>query len=227
MSLPFQTKEDLLRGMAAPDRAQVAGRLVEKRYPRDAVIFGEGDTADALCIVKSGLVKLVSISEEGRETILAILRPGDLFGEPIVPDARRPYSARAIDDAIIEMLPRGDLARLMAAVPGLSANVLVMLARRLLRLERSVAGLINAWAHHRLARELLRLSEELGVETAGGTRISLRLTHEELSNLIGASRETVTLLLRKFDDMGFIRRDGRHIVVNRARIAEYARIRPG
>ena len=87
--------------------------------------------------------------------------------------------------------------------------------------ERAFSNLVHAWPHRRLATELLHLAEDLGDETPKGTRVSLRLTHEDLSNLIGASRETVTLLIRKFEETGLLHREGRELYLNRERLAAY------
>jgi CRP-like cAMP-binding protein len=222
--LPFQTANVLLRDLPDAEARGVAAKFLERRFPRDAVVFHEGSDADALFIVKSGFVKLVALSENGTEATLHILRPGDVFGELATTEPVRPFTAVALTDAVLSILPRTALHDLLDSSPAFARNLLKLLSKRLGQVEREFAGLLNAWAHHRLARELLHLAVDLGVETRDGTLIPLRLTHEELSNLIGTTRETVTILLRKFEDMGIIRRRSRHIVVDRPRLAEYAHI---
>ncbi len=222
--LPFQTANVLLGGLPAGEAGEIAAQFVERRYPRDAVVFQEGADADALLVVKSGIVKLVALSEKGTETTLHILRPGDVFGEVAITEPVRPFSAVAVTDAVLSVLPRMALCGLLDASPAFARNLLELLSKRLGQVEREFAGIVNAWAHHRLARELLHLAGDMGVETADGTLIPLRLTHEELSNLIGTTRETVTILLQKFEQMGIIRRRSRQIVVDRPRLAEYAHV---
>jgi CRP-like cAMP-binding protein len=94
-----------------------------------------------------------------------------------------------------------------------------------MQVEREFAGLIHAWAWHRLAKELLHLAEDLGEDARGGTRIALKLTHEDLANLIGTARETVTIQLHKFEELGLIRREGRNLIVDRARLRDYVHVR--
>jgi CRP-like cAMP-binding protein len=94
-----------------------------------------------------------------------------------------------------------------------------------MQVEREFSGLIHAWAWHRLAKELLHLAEDIGEDTRAGTRIGLKLTHEDLANLIGTTRETVTIQLHKFEEMGLIRREGRVLVVNRARMRDYVHVK--
>ena len=221
MPLPFQTSEELFRSISEEETRRILARCVEREFPRGAAIFHEGDPADTLFIVKSGLLKLTSLSEKGTASILNILRPGDIFGELIVHEEKRPFTAVALTDVTVTLLKRKDLLDLLSSHPSFSRNFTKMLSTRLLRVEKEFAGLLHAWAYHRLARELLHLSEDLGVETPAGTMIPLPLTHEELSNLTGTARETVTVQLHRFEEMGMIRRKGRRIIVNRPRLADY------
>lgn len=221
MSLPFQTSEDLFREIPDAETQKIRALCIDKAHAAGTSIFCEGDPADALFIVKTGLVKLISVSEKGTYSILHILRPGNVFGELILSKGFRPFTAVAVTSATVTVLPRRHLLDLLSTLPGFARAFTKMLSMRLLRVEREFSGILNAWAYHRLARELLQLSEELGVEADGGTLIPLHLTHEDLSNLIGTARETVTILLQKFEEMGFLRRKGRQIVVNRPRLAEY------
>lgn len=221
MSLPFQTSEELFREVPDEEVQKIRALCTDKAYAAGTSVFCEGDPADALFIVRTGLVKLVSVSEKGTYSILHILRRGNVFGELILSKGFRPFTAVAVTDATLTVLARKHLLDLLSSLPGFARAFSRMLSTRLLQVERGFAGVLNAWAYHRLARELLQLAEELGVETSGGTLIPLHLTHEDLSNLIGTARETVTIQLQKFEEMGFIRRKGRQIIVDRPRLADY------
>jgi len=225
--LPFQTANVLLRDLPDAEAREIAALFLERRFHRDAVVFHEGADADALFIVKTGIVKLLALSDKGTETTLHILRPGDVFGELAFSEPVRPFTAVAVTDVVLSVLPLKSLRDLVASCPAFARNLLELFSKRLGQVEREFAGIVNAWAHHRLARELFHLAGDLGVETPDGTLIPVQLTHEELSNLIGTTRETVTILLRKFEDMGIIRRQSRRIIVDRPRLAEYAHIAEG
>ncbi|MGE5247297.1 MAG: Crp/Fnr family transcriptional regulator, partial [Verrucomicrobiota bacterium] len=147
--------------------------------------------------------------------------PGELFGELILIDEPRPFAAIALTDIVVAFLPSEKLRHLLSASPGLSRNYLRLVSLRLHEMERSFPTLVHLWPHHRLARELLHLAEDLGNETPRGTRMALRLTHEDLANLIGSSRETVTLLLHKFEEMGLVWREGRDLLLRRKKLEEY------
>ena len=221
MPLPFPSIRELLSGFSEAESGWFHSLCIERRFLRDAEVFRQGDPPDGVCVVKKGLLKIIHISEKGTEQILHILRPGDVFGELILIGRPRPFTAVALTDAAVSILPLAIVQDLLATSPVFSRNYLRLLSMRLYELERTFPALVQAWPHHRLAKELLHLAEDLGDETPKGTRLTVRLTHELLSNLIGASRETVTLLIHKFEEIGLLRREGRDLFLNRERLADY------
>lgn len=225
MPLPFQTAEELLQGIPEEEARRIAGLFSEKKYDRDAALFYEGGPADSLFVVRKGLVKLVSLSERGTESILHIVRADDVFGELLLVQGQRPFSAIALTDVQAGVLSRKDFLEILRTSPVFASNYTRLLARRLMEVEREFAGLIHAWAYHRLAKELLHLAEDIGEDTRTGTRIALKLTHEDLANLIGTTRETVTIQLHKFEEIGLIRREGRNLIVDRARLRDYVHVK--
>jgi CRP/FNR family transcriptional regulator len=221
MPLPFPSMQELLTGFSEAESGWFRSLFIDRRFLRDDVVFRQGDPPDGVCVVKKGVLKIVSVSDQGTEQVLHILRTGDVFGELILIGKPRPFTAIALTDATVSILPTSIVQDLLATSPAFSRNYLRLLSMRLYELERTFPALVQAWPHHRLAKELLHLAEDLGDETPKGTRLTLRLTHELLSNLIGASRETVTLLIHKFEEIGLLRREGRDLLLNRKRLAEY------
>ncbi|NJD61204.1 MAG: Crp/Fnr family transcriptional regulator [Deltaproteobacteria bacterium] len=225
MPLPFQTAGELFHAIPDAEFRKIAGYLAPKLYPRNTALFYEGGPGDSLFIVRKGLVKLVSLSDAGTETILHILRPEDVFGELLLVEGMRPFTAIAMTDVAADVLSRNHFLEILPACPVFAANYAKLLSSRLMQVEREFAGLIHAWAFHRLAKELLHLAEDIGEDAGTGTRIALQLPHEDLANLVGVARETVTIQLHKFEEMGLIRREGRTLVVNRARLRDYVRVK--
>jgi CRP/FNR family transcriptional regulator len=221
LPLPFLSIRELLSEVPEADADRFRALCAERRFPREKAIFYQDAEADALCILREGLVKIVSLSESGNRQILHILRPGDVFGELVLLPEPRPFTAEALTDAVVGILPRAGLLEMLSSSPAFARGYLRLLSRRLYEVERDFSDLLHAWPHRRLASELLHLASDLGDETPKGTRVSLRLTQEDLSNLIGASRETVTLLIRKFEEMGLLHREGRELYLNRERLAAY------
>ncbi len=194
---------------------------MEKRFPQGATIYAEGAPSGSIYILQSGLVKLISLSEKGQETILHILKPGDVFGELLLSQEKRAFTAIAVESALVTMIPREDFLKLLSLAPEVALNFIRMLSKRLAGVERGLAESSHTWSYHRLAKVLLHLSEQYGEEVPTGTLIKLPLTHEDLANLIGTTRETVTTQLNRFSRMGLLNRRARRLIVTRRRLTEF------
>jgi len=215
------TALELFTGLPDADRGRIARFCSERRYAEGAAIFSEGDPADAMFVVEKGLVRLVSVSSTGAETILHILKQGDIFGELLFAEERRAFDAVAGSDVVVTVIPRRGFEEILATVPAVARNFISLLSRRLVRVERGYAGFGHTWSYHRLGKVLLRLAAEHGVPTPAGTVIPLRLTHEDLAKLIGTTRETVTTQINRFRRMGLLAREGRRFVLNPERLAKH------
>lgn len=212
---------DLFKDTSDVERDRIARLCTERRYAAGKSVFSKGDPADALYIVEDGLVKLVSLSDKGTETIVNIFKQGNLFGELLLSEDKRSFSAVAATDARVTAIPRRNLLEILSTVPAVSFNFIRLLSMRLARVERTFAGFGHTWSYHRLAKVLLELAAEHGTKAEGGTLIAMRVTHEDLANLIGTTRETVTNQLGRFRREGLIARRGRQLVVNVARVTAY------
>ena len=223
MALSVVTQTDLFQGIAQPDLEGIVRLFTERKYPKGATIFERGDSGEALYIVKEGLVKLASHSGQGTETILHLLPAGAIFGEILFSEERRAFTALAETDALVSVLPKQTLVRLLLTFPALSMNFIRLLSRRLAKVEMEFAGFGHTWSYHRLAKVLLQLGAEHGVKTPRGILLTLRLTHEELANLIGTTRETVSTQMGRFRRMGVIRKEGKSLLLNGSRLAKLTR----
>jgi CRP/FNR family cyclic AMP-dependent transcriptional regulator len=219
----FITALDLFRGVSRREAQRISSLCTEKWFPQGTRIFSEGDPSESLYILKKGLVKLISLSDKGRETILHILEPEEVFGELLLSEAKRPFSAIAIEDALVTSISRESFLKLLSATPIVSLNFIRLISKRLARVETGMAEFSHTWSYHRLARVLLQLSEKYGEEVPAGTLITVRLTHEDLANLIGTSRETVTTQLNKFTRLGLVKRRARRLIVTKSRLANFIR----
>lgn len=221
MPLSVLTVVDLFRGTSDADAQRIARLCGERRFPAGATIFQKGDAGDSLYIVKEGLVRLLSLSEKGAETILHLFKAGDVFGELILSEDRRAFSAVAATDVLVTVVSRKSFVDILAAVPRVGENFIRLLSRRLTKVEREFAGFGHTWSYHRLALVLLSLAREHGVETPKGTKIAVRLTHDDLAKLIGTTRETVTTQMSRLSRKGLVRREGRAIMVNVPRLRKF------
>ena len=207
---------DLFQGVSPAEARKIAALSGEKWFLRGASIFSEGDPSDAFYVLNRGLVKLICLSDKGRETILLILKPDEVFGELLLSENTRQFTAIVIEDALITILSRDAFLKILTEVPAVTLNLVRLLSQRLANVERGLAEFSHTWSYHRLAKVLLRLTETCGREVATGTLLNVRLTHEDLANLIGTSRETVTTQLNKFARLGLLRSQARRLIVNQS-----------
>ena len=223
MLLSINTAVELFEGISEAEAQRVARLCAERKYRKGATIFSKGDPANALCIVKEGRVRILSLSDKGTETIVHILKEGAIFGELLLSEEKRAFTAVAGTDSLVTVLSKGTLVELLAAIPTISKNFIRLLSKRLAKVEMEFGEFGHTWSYNRLAKVLLRLCDEHGKETPTGTVIPLRLTHEDLANLIGTTRETVTTQMIRFRRMGLVKRQDRFLVVNKPRLEEFGR----
>ena len=181
---------------------------------RGEILFHEGDPGDRLYVIVDGKVKLGRASGDGRENLLAILGPGEMFGELSLFDpGPRNATATAVADTTLIGLGSDDLGSWLDGRPDVSRQLLSALARRLRRTNEALADLVFSDVPGRVAKALLDLSERFGRPTDDGLRVAHDLTQEELAQLVGASRETVNKALADFASRGWLRLEARAVVL--------------
>ena len=191
---------------SAPDddaAAALRASMTEVRLPRGKVIFREGDSGDRLYVITDGKIKLGRTAPDGRENILAVLGPGEMFGELSLFDPEpRTATAIAVVDSTLMSLGHEDLDALLTGRPAVAESMLAALAQRLRRTNESLADLVFSDVPGRVAKALLDLSTRFGVQLEEGLHVTHDLTQEELAQLVGASRETVNKALADFASRG-------------------------
>ena len=208
------------------ESAAMLGNLMTTRsVARGHVVFREGDPGDRLFVVMDGKVKISRSAADGRENLLAVLGTGEMFGELSLFDpGPRTASVSAITDSTLASLDHDDLRPLLAERPGVSVELLQALAQRLRRTNEAMADLVFTDVPGRVAKALLDLSEKFGVAEQEGIRVRHDLTQEELAQLVGASRETVNKALSEFAHRGWLRIEGRSVLLlDSERLARRAR----
>ncbi len=185
----------------------LATKVGHSQFRRRETIFTAWDPSDRVYLLKSGRVKLYMLSEDGREITLAIMEPGDIFGETaLVNPAGRQVFAEALDDARVAVLGLRDFEALVRGQPDVALKVTQAIGQQLIRTQRQVESLAFADVSTRLARFLVEQTAERGEPLNGGTpvRLALALTHQEMANLLGTTRETLTSTLNRFVDAGLL-----------------------
>ena len=204
----------LLAGLSDDDWAALSGRLRRVEVKRGDTVFHEGDPGDSLYVVTSGKLKITTGTADGRENLLAVLGPGELLGELSLFDARpRTATATALTGSTLACLGAGAFHEYLEQRPNVASILLTVLAGRLRDTNAAMADLIFTDVPGRIAKALLSLSERFGVPDGDGVRVTHDLTQEELAQLVGASRETVNKALGDFASRGWLRLDGKSVVL--------------
>ena len=205
--------------------AALTEELTEVELSRGSTLFHEGDPGDQLYFIVSGKIKLGRTAPDGRESLVAIMGPGELFGEMALFDpSPRSTSATAVSETRLAGLKHENLKKVIERSPDVSAQLLQALARRLRRTNESLADLVFSDVPGRVAKALLDLADRFGRPATDGILVAHELTQEELAQLVGASRETVNKALAEFVQRGWIRLEARAVVLlDLERLARRAR----
>jgi CRP/FNR family transcriptional regulator, cyclic AMP receptor protein len=194
--------------------AAVTKQLQPVDFARGWTVFAEGEPADRLYIIMSGKVKIGHRSLDGRDHLLAIMGPPDMFGELSVFDpGLRTASATTLTEVRAVSLDRDTLRGWMADRPEVAEQLLRLLARRLRRTNNRVTDQIFTDVPGRVAKQLLLLAQQFGTREGDGLRVAHDLTQEEIAQLVGASREATNQALGMFADLGWIRWESHNVLI--------------
>lgn len=205
----YLERNRVFQGVPREEIEKYAHLFHEHDYAAKEIVFSEGDLGDAIYLLKRGHVRLYRSTEDGKELTLTILGPGDVFGEfALFKESLRQTFAEALDAAHICAASVEDFTKLMGHHPKLTMMVAGEMARRRHEAETRIAGLAYGSVRIRLLHALRHLAREHGesLET-GEVRIPVRLSHQELAQLIGTSRETCTIEIGKMQIAGIVRVD--------------------
>jgi CRP/FNR family transcriptional regulator len=179
--------------------------MTPRRLARGEMVFREGDAGDSLYVIITGKVKLARTSGDGRENLLAVLGPGEMFGELSLFDpGPRLTTAYVVSDTEFISLGNEALRAFLAEHPEVAMQMLAGLAHRLRRTNEGLSDLVFTDVPGRVAKALLDLSDRFGQRVEGGVLVAHELTQEELAQLVGASRETVNKALADFAHRGWL-----------------------
>ena len=180
---------------------------IVQSYARDESIYAQGDVSDHVLYVQSGGVKLSVLSKTGKEAVVAMLGPGDFFGEGCL--AGQPIrigSATAITPSVILLIDKAKMVRLLHKQPSMSDRFITHMLARNIRIEEDLVDQLFNSSEKRLARTLLLLAR-YGKQDKPA-RMVPKISQETLAEMIGTTRSRVNFFLNKFKKMGFIEYDG-------------------
>ncbi len=205
----------IFQGVEATAVEALTRQLTPVDFPRAHTIFNEGEPGDRLYIILSGKVKIGRRSPDGRENLLTIMGPSDMFGELSIFDpGPRTSSATTVTEVRAVSMDRAALREWIGRRPDIAEQLLRVLARRLRRTNNNLADLIFTDVPGRVAKALLQLAQRFGTQENGALRVTHDLTQEEIAQLVGASRETVNKALADFAQRGWLRLEGKSVLIS-------------
>ncbi|MFH0871799.1 MAG: Crp/Fnr family transcriptional regulator [bacterium] len=197
----------------------------EERYREDEYLFYEGDPPQGLFILREGKVKIIKHSTRGKDTILRLLGPEEMFGEVASLDGGPyPASAQALEDTVVFHLSQRDFLRLLQGYPSIALRVIEDLGRKLRDAHDLIRALTTETVEKRIATVLLKLSEKLGKVEERGIRLRIHLSRQDLADMAGTTIETAIRVLSKFTKDRLLTKEGKNIIIlDRAALAALSR----
>ena len=190
----------LLKILSSADRQRVLQDLTEQHYTKRDVIFREGDPTEFFHIVKEGTVKCVKSSPEGKECTLKMLMPGDLFccDAAAFEGARHPGTAQPMGDVSILRMNKKSYIDMLRRNPDAAIEVIKHLGNRLNEAQEKAKVLALDRADQRLASLLVELATKNGVKDPQGIKLPMRLTRQDMANMVGTTTETAIRIMSRF-----------------------------
>lgn len=214
----------IFQGVSPDAVAALVRQLEPVTFRRSEVVFSEGEPGDTLYIITAGKVKIGRKSVDGRDSLITLMGPSDMFGELAIFDpGPRTSTVTALTEVKTVVMSRSVLRSWIADRPEIAEQLLRVLARRLRRTNDNLSDLIFTDVPGRVAKQLLYLAQRFGSRDGTALRVDHELTQEEIAQLVGSSRETVNKALSDFAQRGWIRVQGRSILIDNAeRLAKRA-----
>lgn len=206
--VPFFTR------LNAEEASVLAEKLILRRFNANQIIFHLGDPGGLLYIITSGKVKISYSNPDGQEALLAILGPGDFFGElSLLDSSPRSATAEAIEPTETYTLDGGSFNMFLDHTPGFAHHVLSVLATRMRVLNAQLSDIFFLDLPARLARTLLRLADQYGKSSPSGIQIDIALTQTDLAEMTGGTRVSINKALGRFRRSKWVDVSGRHFTI--------------
>ncbi len=198
------------------DQVSQLESLAQSRvFGRGELVYLPSDQSTSVLLVTSGRIKLYHITSEGKQALLGFIEPGEVFGElAVFEEGDREEFAEAMEKSTVILIPREVMQSVMESHPLVSLGVTKLIGLRRRRLERRLKSLLFRSNRERLVHLLLELAEKYGRQQDDGIHFGIKLSHQELANVIGSTRETVTVLLGELQNEGQLTVKRRQIIIS-------------
>jgi CRP-like cAMP-binding protein len=210
----FLKKIPVLRGLTGREweKLQLQTELVDIKKRR--VVYLSGDPGESIYFVNAGRAKISKVTRDGREITLAYVGPGDIAGENCLFNAGpRREMLETVANSILTEIPRNYFERLLSKKRSIMLELYKIVADRRRKIEQRLEHLVFRDVNAKLADLILQLGRQYGEENSQGIRVGIAVTHQELANLIGSTRETVSLNISRFKRKGLVDTEQRKLII--------------
>lgn len=207
-------KVPIFSGLSAKDIEKIVAVTHQRKYRKDNIILIEEEAGQTMFILMSGQVKISRISEDGREVILAVMGEGDFFGELSLLDGQsRSANVTVIKDSEMLLINREDFLSLLNEFPQIAIQLLRELASRMRKSDSQIKSLSLKNATGKVTGTIHRLAEDIGILEGNRVRIDNLPTQQDLANMAGTSRETISRVLQKLANEQYIKKEGSKLII--------------
>jgi len=212
--ISFLESVSLFSELQDSDLKKIGNVLATKTIIKNSIVLIEDEAGSTMFIIKKGSVKITRITEDGREVILSILNEGDFFGEmSILDDAPRSANAVTLEDSILLVIHKKDFFQMLHDYPQITINLLKELAHRLRRGDSQIKSLSLQDAISKVASTLLRIADDSGTIFKGQVTISKLPPQQDLANMAGTSRETISRAIGTLTKLGYLKKEGGNLLI--------------
>ena len=212
--IPQLRKTSIFSEFTEDELHEVSQLLVEREYRRGSVIFNESEEAGYFYLIKSGRVKIYKLVEDGRELIIGIFSENGIFGDvPVFDGGPYPASAETMVDSTIWSISRNDFEILIKNHPDISLKLIRVLGKRLRQAHNLLRDMALKNVPQRLAKLLIKFEKEYGKVSGSEIFLDLPFSRQDIAEMIGVSRETVTRELSKFVKADILKVDGKKLTI--------------
>jgi len=200
--------------LSPADLNKIAERMIQRTYTKGQMILLEDDLGQTFFVIGGGSVKITRLSDDGREVILAMLGESDFFGEMSLLDgAGRSANVVALESSEVLTLASNDFLEILQDYPKISISLLEELTQRIRKSDQQIESLSLSDVEQRIGITLIRLAEELGTIKRGSVKIKNLPYQQDIANMAGTSRETVSRTFKLLEEKGLVTREGRKLTI--------------
>ena len=222
MILETLGKSEVFSSLKKDELNNISNYFEKVTFKNNDIIFNEGDPSDKFYLVAEGSVKIIKHTVMGKDIILEIMSPGDIFGGVAVIDKKPfPASAQAMESTTVIRISRLNLLKIMEDYPTLKLDIVKYFSNKLRDAHEMLKNIATERVERRIASLLLKLSEKVGIDDGDFRRIDFPLTRQEISEMVGTTVETCIRTMSKFQKKGVIKSSDGRIMIKVDSIQKY------